>query len=96
MRFTSHMYAAFYSWQISYYRFKQGLMDAELWDERERAMLHYIVRPGVQHWWRGHGRHLYIHSFITYVDGKLAAHEAGELEASPVDAYWDDELGGKA
>src|SRR6185503_17451352 len=51
-----------------YYSRREGILNAELWDEIDRTMSDFLAYQGIQEWWQTR-RHWHTEAFARVVDG---------------------------
>ena len=68
LRFSAFQNRFFKNFEGMYYSRREGILNAELWDEIDRTMSDFLAYQGIQEWWQTR-RHWHTEAFARVVDG---------------------------
>jgi len=75
MRFSMHLFDAFYYFQLLFTQYQQRQIDLEYWASQKTVIFWYIRQPGVRRWWSKAKSRLN-KSFVDFVEAESAGASA--------------------
>jgi hypothetical protein len=73
MRFDSMLLSIFMWYEDSFFQYQQSMIDGEVWEGRQQALLGQLKRPGTASWWSRRSK-FFARSFVSYVN-RLSQHD---------------------
>jgi hypothetical protein len=73
VQFDSMMRSIFMWYEDAFFQYRGSMLDDEVWEGRQRALLDHLKRPGVAWWWERHSE-FFARSFASHahqIAGKL-------------------------
>ena len=70
-RFELFLMALFRTYEELFQLSSKGLVDEDLWECREQAMMHWLSQDFVKAWWFSEKRVSYLPSFCAYIEQRL-------------------------
>ena len=70
-RFELFLMALFRTYEELFQLSSKGLVDEDLWECREQAMMHWLSQDFVKAWWSSEKRVSYLPSFCAYIEQRL-------------------------
>jgi len=84
IQFGAYLDQSFTSFEVYYFQWKAGKLDARLWSTQRQAIGALLMQPGQQQWWETR-RHWYDKEFQEYINQVIDAREAKPMHPFAVD-----------
>jgi hypothetical protein len=82
-RLDSMLMSIFMWYEDTFFQYQQSMIDREVWEGRQRALLSQLKRPGIASWWARRSG-FFADSFVSYVDQlsqqAMPAEQGGEAD----------------
>ena len=66
-RLDAMLMSIFMWYEDAFFQYQQSMIDREVWEGRQRALLSQLKRPGTASWWTRRSDYFAL-SFVAYVD----------------------------
>lgn len=71
MRFSMHLFLAFYFFQNLYSRYRQHQIETEYWASQREVIMWYMRQAGIQRWWHNARSRLNL-SFVQFIESECS------------------------